>query len=214
MSMPRQDAGFSLIEILVSVFVFAIIGSISVALLSSTLNAQEVNEAALERVASLDRLRTILREDMGQIALREVRGEDGASSAMVFAGDMNGIAGVPQLAGETVVLAFTRRGRANPGLVRPRSSLLHVEYLRRGEGLIRRVSEYPDAGSATPVSETVLLANAADIKIDYLSGAGWVRRAMIASGAGGASLPPALRLRYTLPRFGAIEHIVLTSGAS
>ena len=212
MSVPRKDAGFSLIEILVSVFVFAIIGSISVALLSSTLNSQDVNETALERVAALDRLRTILREDMGQIALREVRTEDGAGAAMLFAGDMNGV--LPQQADETVVLAFTRRGRANPGLARPRSSLLHVEYLRRGDALIRRAGDYPDAGPATAFSETVLLANASDIEIDYLSGSSWVRRAMIAAGSPGAGLPQALRLRYTLPRLGAMEHIVLTSGAS
>lgn len=211
MSRARAEAGFSLIEILVSVFIFAIIGAISVALLSSTLNARSVNEDVLDQIARLDRLRSLLREDFGQIALRDVRG--GESDGLVFAGDRAGVTAMRPQSGEQVVLSFTRRGRANPGLVRARSSLLHVEYLVRGESLVRRVSDYPDLADATALSETVLLDQASDISLDFLAGTAWVRRAAVVSGAEGAGLPAAIRLRYTLPRLGDLEHIVLTSGA-
>ena len=68
-----QEAGFSLIEILVATAVFAVVGVTSVSLLATTITAQDVNEAALDRINALDRVRVLLREDMGQVVQRPVR---------------------------------------------------------------------------------------------------------------------------------------------
>ena len=46
----QSEAGFSLVEILVATAVFAVVGVISVALLSTTITAQEVNDDALARI--------------------------------------------------------------------------------------------------------------------------------------------------------------------
>jgi general secretion pathway protein J len=212
MSGTGGEAGFSLIEVLVSVFVFAVIGTISVALLASSLNAQEINREALDRTGMLDRTRTLLREDLGQIALRPVRDGEGYRRPEIFAGSGSGLRHAGAGEGERIVLVFTRYGRANPGLVRPRSSLVHVEYLVRDGDLVRRARDYPDAAPQTRIAEQVLAAGVTDVRIDFLTGAGWSRRALVAADGQGA-LPRAVRLRYSLPPLGNIEHLLLTPEA-
>lgn len=208
----RHESGFSLVEVLVSVFVFAVIATISVALLASSLTAQAVNREALDRTAMLDRARTLLRDDLGQLALRPVRDADGYRRDEIFAGSDAGLVRPQAAADERTILAFTRRGRANPGLMRPRSSLVHVEYQVRGDALIRRASDYPDAGPQTRIAEQVLVEGIEDLQVDFLVGAAWSRRAAVAADGQGA-LPQAVRLRYSLPPFGEIEHLLLTPEA-
>ena len=209
-----DEAGFSLLEVLVSVAILAVIGSISIALLSASLTAQEVNNDALDRTAMIDRTRTLLREDIGQIVLRPVRAEDGYAAPYVFAGDADGLAELERSREERVLLALTRRGRANPGLIQPRSSLLHVEYVLREGDLVRRATLYPDAAVPTPVSEQVLLTGIGSVEMGFLIGANWSARSVIPSesmnAAAAGTLSRALRLRYDLPGFDGLEHIVLT----
>lgn len=211
MPMVRPDAGFSLIEVLVSVMIFAVIGTISVALMSASLTAQDVNRDALDRTAALDRTRTLLREDLGQIALRPVRDAEGYVQADIFAGDADGLTGVGDNREERILLSITRHGRANPGLLRPRSSLLHVQYLVRGDSLVRRTRDYPDATSQTRIDEQVLLERVSDVELELLVGASWTRRLHLPASGDGA-LPSAIRLRYHWPPLGEMEHVVLAAG--
>ena len=206
------ESGFSLIEVLVSVFVFAVIGAISVALMSSSLTAQAVNREALDRTAQLDRVRTLLREDAGQIVLRPARDADGSRERAVFAADTDGLAQTGgAFADERVILSLTRRGRANPGLLRARSSLVRVEYVLRDGALVRLVRAHPDANARTADSETVLVSGISGVELDVLQGAVWTRRLQLVAG-GEASLPSAIRLRYDWDGMGAMEHVVLTPG--
>lgn len=211
MPMDRPDAGFSLIEVLVSVMIFAVIGTISATLMSASLTAQDVNRDALDRTAALDRIRTLLREDLGQIALRPVRDAEGYIQADIFAGDADGLTGVGDNREERTLLSLTRHGRANPGLLRPRSSLLHVQYLVRGDSLVRRTRDYPDATSQTRMDEQVLLEQVSDVELELLVGASWTRRLHLPASGDGA-LPSAIRLRYDWPPLGEMEHVVLAAG--
>ena len=60
--------------------------------------------------------------------------------------------------------------------------------------------------------ETILAEGVEDVRIDFLVGAVWVRRAMI-SAQGQGALPAAVRLQYDLAPYGLIEHLVLTPEA-
>ncbi|WP_300544292.1 type II secretion system minor pseudopilin GspJ [Maricaulis sp.] len=205
------DSGFSLIEVLVSVFILAVIGAISVSLMSASLTARDVNHEALDRTAMLDRARTLLREDLGQVALRPVRDADGYRAGEIFAGDDNGIAVSGPHRGERVILSFTRHGRPNPGLLLPRSSLVHVDYVVDEDRLIRRARDYPDATDRTRLAEQVLLEGIEDVRLELLVGAAWSRRARLAASGEGV-LPSAVRLSYGWPPLGEMEHVVLTPG--
>ena len=178
MTRVQPDAGFSLIEVLVSVFIFAILGAMSVAVLSSSLTAKDVSEASLARTAALDRMRTLMRDDLGQIADRPVRDADGYREPYRFAGDGNGLpAGTGRQ--DRVLMRFTRHGQANPGLLRPRSSLVRVEYVLRDDRLVRRAWAYPDAAAAAVPSEQVLAEGVSALELDFLTGPTWMRRALL-----------------------------------
>jgi len=208
----QDEGGFSLVEVLVSVFIFAVIGTVSVALMAASLDAQEVNRAVLDRTARLDRARTLLRDDVGQIVLRPARDAQGYREPQVFAGSDGGLVRADGDDAERVLLELTRRGRANPGLLRPRSSLVRVDYIVRGDRLLRRAYDYPDPDLETRVVETVLAEGVEEVRIEFLVGAVWVRRAAILAQGQGV-LPAAIRLQYELAPYGLIEHLVLTPEA-
>lgn len=205
------EAGFSLTEVLVSVFVFAVIGAISVGLMSASLAAQTQNGEVLATATGLDLARTLMREDMGQLARRLVRGEEGRPLRHVFAGDAAGLDAGRD--GERVILSFTRRGRANPGHLQPRSGLARVDWLLREGDLIRRVWRYPDGASAGEAIERVLIADVAEVELDFLVGAAWSRRISLVAGQAEHAFPRAVRLRYRDARLGPMEHVLLTPEA-
>ncbi|WP_417487430.1 type II secretion system protein GspJ [Maricaulis sp.] len=213
---PSPQAGFSLTEVLVSVFIFAIIGSISVGLMASSLSAQEQNSDVLDQAAMLDTTRALLREDLGQVVLRPARDAEGRTLTALFAGDVDGVDrsrfGDDARSGDTI-LTLTRRGRSNPGLLRPRSSLARVDYVLRDGNLVRRMMRHVDGSQPVDDGEIVLVAGVSDVELDFLVGAAWTRRVMLRSVQGEAGLPRAVRLRYNAPRLGSVEHVVLTSGA-
>ena len=215
MSRSSRDGGFSLVEILVGLFVFALASTMAVAMLAVTVDGDAANADALERVDALDRVRVLLRDDLGQLVERPVRDENGFVRDYVFAGAE---AGVPQRAGrrddDRVVLSFTRRGRANPGLMHARSSLVHVEYRIRDDQLIRRVYGYPDAATDSQVQDRVLVADLDGFELEFFLANGWSREALLPlAQAGEGALPQAIRLGYTLAGFGDVEHLVLTPEA-
>ena len=160
----------------------------------------------------IDRARTLLREDLGQIARRAVRDEAGYRDPWILAGAATGLADYETDADERVLMVFTRHGRANPGLIRPRSSLVHVTYLIRGGDLVRRVRDYPDPGEATRITDQVLIAGGEDFTLEFLVGAVWQNRVFL-SETGQGVMPSAVRLRYDLPPLGAMEHVLLTPEA-
>ena len=205
-----KSAGFSLLEVLIATFVFAIIGAISVALMATTLTARDVNEEALTRTAAIDRLRVLLREDLGQLADGPVRDPEGYVRGYVFAGDSAGLRLQEGADDERILFAFTRLGRANPGYVRARSSLIHVEYLVRGEQLIRRASDYPDMTGQTRQTEQVLAERAEAITADFYYGVNWRSQAMRRPGIDAEAFPRAVRLRFIAPDFGDLEFVAVT----
>lgn len=201
-------AGFSLVEVLVATFVFAVIAAVSVGLLTSSLNAREVNETRIGALAEVDTLRTLLRDDAGQVVLRPVRQADGRVSPVMFAGSIDGVPGAEAERGETVILSLTRRGWANPGGAQARSSLQRVDYVLTGSRLDRRVTAYPDASPATPVSSRAVIGGGEAIAIDFLYGTQWMPHAEARPGEANPVMPTALRLRYVHPALGPLEHIV------
>jgi len=211
----EKEAGFSLTEVLVSVFIFAVVGTISVGLMSTSLSAQEHNADVLEQTSMIDLTRTLLREDLGQLTTRPSRDTDGRTNNWVFAGDSDGLdVGLDARdRNSRTILSFTRRGRANPGLLRPRSSLARVEYAVRDGDLVRRLLPYPDGSADGAAAEIVLASAVDDVELEFLVGAAWSRRIGLRSGNAEGALPRAVRLRYSAARLGAMEHIVLTTEA-
>ncbi len=210
-----REGGFSLVEVLAAAAIFALVSALSVGLLMGALRTQAQSEAALADLASVQRVAALLRQDMGQIAFRPVRGPDGVPDARVFAADINGAELVrASTGGAREILVLTRSGWSNPGRVQPRSSLQRVAWQVEADRLYRAAWAYPDAAAGTAPRRQLLIDGVDEIELQLLRDGVWVDVARVTAGAeGAATLPDAVRLRYQTAGLGWIEHVVLTPAA-
>jgi general secretion pathway protein J len=125
----KRPAGFTLVELLVALFITAIIFSMGYGAINQALNGREAMKSSQERLNKVQSAMRILVQDFSQVAPRPVREPvgDGWQPALR----------AQQQAQELVV--FTRAGWANPaGIQRP--ALQRVAYsLDTATGILRRI---------------------------------------------------------------------------
>jgi general secretion pathway protein J len=212
--MSQREAGFSLIEVLVAVMVFATVSAISVGLLAGALRSKDQGEAALERLAAVQRVSALLREDIGQMTVRAARTQEGLTDPRIFAADIEGTQAVRRLREGREILVLTRTGWANPGGIQPRSTLQRVAWVLQDGALYREVRAYPDAAPGLEPRRQLMIDGISEVGLDVLTAGGWAARASLAAEADAAViLPDAVRLRYALAGLGVIEHVVLSPAA-
>jgi general secretion pathway protein J len=137
-----QQAGFTLIEIMVAVIIFGFIGVASYKMLSQAQQQKEVNDHTANRMAELQRAMLIMSRDFMQVAKRPVRDEFGDPFPLLkLESDSEGT---------DSKIEFSRHGWRNP-LGFPRSNLQHLQYVYEDEQLIRRywlvLDRLPDSKS-------------------------------------------------------------------
>ena len=138
-----SQKGFTLIEILVALFIFSVVGMISAQLLGRTLDAYEVLEDRGDRLSQIHRAMFVVQRDMLQYQDRAVRTASGDSFPALMIGDEGS-------------LEMTRGGWCNP-LQRPRSNLQRVAYRLQGENLVRAYWPVLDRlGGEEPLTQTIL----------------------------------------------------------
>lgn len=186
-------AGFSLIEVLVALALFALLGAAGAAVLITGVDNREVIGAASERLGRLQRLEAVLRADLGQAADRTVREADGRARPYAFVGG----------GGDGVLFDFVRDGRANPGGA-PRAALERLEYRLTGGRLERRAYPHPDGTRPDP--PLVLHDGVRAARVAYLSqgrtGDDW-------TGSAARPLPDAVRLELDLDDYGPVTLTLL-----
>ena len=154
-SRRSAEHGFTLVELLVSLFIFALLSAAGVALLSFSVRAQETAEVQLGRIADLRRTGALLSGDLAQAAARPWRDEngDGRPAFTGASGEEDGR-----------LLAFVRRGADNLE-ERPRPSLQRVEYRLVGDRLERRSWTLVDG--APPKADSAMLDGVRRIRLRY-----------------------------------------------
>ena len=213
--MTRQD-GFSLVEVLAATAIFALVSALSVGLLMGALRTQQQSEAVLSDLASVQRVAALLREDIGQIVARPVRGPDGLDDPRLFAANIHGVETVRARAGDArEIIVLTRTGWANPGRLQPRSNLQRVAWVLEDDRLYRAVRAYPDAAAGTQPRRQLLADGVAEVELELVQDGVWVTVALVATGQddGAITLPGAVRLSYDAPGLGRIEHVALSPTA-
>jgi general secretion pathway protein J len=191
--------GFTLIEMMVALLIFALITAAGVAVMSSTLTNQSAVRVRVERYAELQRMRALVKADLSQAATRRTRGEDGLPALTAFVGVSPWVVGGP-------LLAFTRRGYENPDQA-PRASMQYVEYALVEGRLERRTRPALDGARLGPAQ--VLLTDVESIQSTYLFDGVW---RPTWRGEATADIPAAVRLNMKLKDMGEIDQLFLTSG--
>ena len=202
-----QQSGLTLPELLVALFVFALISSIGVYVLRLAVDGREQlteNDASL-REWQLARI--VIRQDLMQLVDRTVRDEFGALQAGPVIGGV-GFSGRISEAGETPLVGFVRGGWANYDPSTPRSTLQYVEYLVKDGDIVRRTRSFLDDVREQPKRDRILFNDVEDVTFEFLlnesnRGLEWTED--WPAGAGGA--PAAARLRFRSASFGDMEQL-------
>lgn len=158
----KQNYGFTLIEILVAMAIFTVIGLASTGVLTSVINSDQLSSERFERLEELQRAMLTIERDILQIVPRAVRingdpvdtvisgGED------VFDSDADG-------------LGFVRLGWHNPQMLLPRSSLQAVGYRIQEQQLQRLYGNYVDNVIGYEPKVKVLLFGIEDFRVSFLT---------------------------------------------
>lgn len=152
-----NERGFTLVELLVALFVFSLLAVAGTALLAFGVDAQARTAERLGDMAGTARLRALLTADIGQAAPRPWRDETGTRRPAM-------------MSDATAVLSLVRRGWSNDGGA-GRSSLQRVEY-RLSDGRLERWSA-PLVDGAAPGPAAVLAEDVTALTLRFRVAGDW-----------------------------------------
>lgn len=154
----NRVSGFTLVELLVAILLFALLSAAAAGLLRFGVDARGATFSRLDALAAITRTRALLAADLGQAAGRPWRDESGIGHA-AFTGNSDGI-----------LLQLVRRGWRNDGSA-PRASLQRVEYRLTGDKLERRSWPMVDGAVANPPA--TMVSGVTELSIRFHSQGQW-----------------------------------------
>lgn len=200
---PGCDGGFTLLELLVAMAIFGIIGAFAMGGLNAVLNQQEIARAELERLRQIQRAVRVVSNDFTQLNPRFVRDELGGSEPVA-----------PFIAPCSVsaLVCFSRDGWRNPFAQFPRGTLQRVEYRVEDSRLIREYWPVMDHTLGNEKRIEVLLDEVEAFDLSYLARGAqeWQTQWPPLEGATGSAAavnPEAVRVVIELRDWGEITRI-------
>lgn len=150
--------GFTLLEMLVAVAVFAVISVMAYAGLDTVLTAKAQTERHAERLSELQMAMLMLERDISQAVPRGIRDSYGDSQPPLLGGG-----------DEQAALEWTRAGWANP-VGRVRSELQRVGYRVQDEQLVRDSWMVLDRAQDSEPYRAVLLEGVEALSVRFVDG--------------------------------------------
>ena len=204
-----MQKGFTLLEILIAMAIFTLIGLASTGLLTTVIDSNDLSSERFQKLQQLQRAMVIIERDIQQAVPRAARIE-GEQQNVVMAGGESDMG-----AGDT--LGFVRSGWHNPQYMLPRSTLQSVVYRLQDGKLERQYSNYVDNVIGHEPKIRVLLENIERFDVEFLSNqenaddsdseSGW------SESYSGSVLPKAVAIELDSKAFGTIRReFALTPG--
>ena len=154
-----KKAGFTLLELMIAIAIFAILGIMSAQLLNNMIRQHDIIDARGAQLTALQRAMTIMQRDVGQIWGRSVRDQYGTEILAAVTTE------------DVFPIEFTRTGWRNP-LERQRSNLQRVAYEHRDTTLYRYYWPVLDRDIETEPVEQTLMENVLSVEFELLDGNG------------------------------------------
>lgn len=189
-----REKGFTLLEIIVALFIFSIVSMIMVAALHSVLTSQSSTASKAERLAKLQVALLLLSRDVEQTLNRPVIDAQGAIQGFIGQSDM---------------MTFTHAGLANPFGQLLRTTLQRTRYQFSQNNLIRMTWPALDLTRDTTSDSRTLLTNISTAKFEYLDSKGHFQSVWPPLDQQNAILPRAVRVSLTLKNWGKIQEIYI-----
>ncbi|MDQ2878504.1 MAG: type II secretion system minor pseudopilin GspJ [Pseudomonadota bacterium] len=175
-----REQGFTLVEVMISLLIFALLAAAGVAILSFSVRAQAATGKKLDDIGAVERLDSVLSADLAQAVIRPARNQAGDTLPAFFGAT-----------GSTTepMIRLVRGGWSNLDNA-PRASVQKVEY-RFVEGAIER-DAYPMLDGAAPMPGSKLVDHVRGVSFRYRLAGAWSDHW---DGSGGAPLPQAMEMQ-------------------
>lgn len=195
-----RAAGFTLLEVLIAVALFALVGLAGHRLLDSALQVERRATLHQEQWRQLARAIALIEADVEQAVLRPVRTDEGTLAPAMW------------LDPDSAALAWTRGGWDNP-LQQPRGNLQRVRWQLQQGQLVRHFWQHPDGAGDGNARRQQVLEHVDGLQWRFLDARNRWHDHWPAAGSEG--LPRALELQLSVPGHGAITRLLrLPDGAA
>jgi len=152
----RRSAGFTLLELLVSLAIFALWATMAYSALNTVLNARKEVEQRAARLTELQTAFMVMERDIEEAVARPVRDDLGDEQAALKGGGVG-----------TGVLTLTRTGWRNP-LGVARSDLQRVDYVFNKQQLLRESWATLDRGPGNEPYAEVLIDGVSTVDVRFM----------------------------------------------
>ncbi|BCA95300.1 type II secretion system protein GspJ [Legionella antarctica] len=199
----NTSKGFTLIEILIALTVFAILATITSSSLYYAFTTRTRVNAQAERLNALQLAVSIIQQDTSQALERAIRGNE----MHLF----------PIFVGQPQYLELTRDGNVNPQSLEKRSSLKRIALVCMDGALLHRTWPSLDPANRNTYEDKLLLDSVTGCRFNYLNQSlqllpEW-REQAVNQNQGKEPLPKAIQINITLQEWGEINLLFIIPGA-
>lgn len=195
-----RNSGFTLIEVMLAIAIFAIISLSSFTIFSTVQTSDERAKLRNDRLNELNRAFILMERDFLQIARRSVRINGEAPLQGYLHSNEQG------MFDETAALGFVRGGWTNPGLLLPRSDMQSVAYQLNDTTLQRLHFNFVDPVVGQEPKVRALLTKVTSVQFEFYFDGKW-QKEFSADG-----LPGAIAITIDTEDFGEIRRQFLVAG--
>jgi general secretion pathway protein J len=195
--MVNNNRGFTLLEILIALFIFTIISLMLAGGLRIVIDTQSTTEKHAEQLRQLQIAFLLLSRDITQIVNRPIVNSHGREERPVV--------------GESAQFAFTHMGLANSTSSIARSSMERTRYEWHDHALWRTSWPALDQAPETISHSRKILSNVDDMKIDYLDNGHAFRQQWPIAGEAKQVLPRAIKITLTITDAGSVSQLYVIS---
>lgn len=194
--------GFTLLEVLIAVALFAMISLAASGMLVAMIDSSERGKVASDKLNELQMAFLVMERDFTQMTRRTVRLEgDEPLKEFIFSNESS-------YSSDTQGLAFVRQGWRNPGLLLPRSDVQAVTYQLEDDTLNRLHFIFVDAVVGEEPKVRPLITGVKQVDFEFHNGVKWSNELPK------EDLPLAIAIELDLEEFGLVRRQFLVPGIS
>jgi general secretion pathway protein J len=191
----KKQTGFTLLEILVALFIIAIIAIMIIRGLQVVIASKNGIERSASQLQQVEFSMRLIGSDMRNLINRPIKQAGGQTIPALFLHD-----------DASNTLEFTRAGLSNP-LAQPRSTLLHAAYTLQNGQLSRLTYPVLEQAVTTKPNKRVILTNVKYLQWQFVGNDGRLYTSWPANNAQGQVLPKAVQLTMTLHKKGKVTRL-------